>query len=196
MEFILTSKGKSCLLYKGHSYRKFRENKQGEVTWVCMKEKSAKCKGKIVTKNDSEIRSTDHDCVPDEAAMEVKKSVFQAKKRAREDSDTPIPKVFKQEIAPLQNKGYEFVTELPQFSNLKSVLYAIRNESQGVQKEPKQPEEIVLDEETLKMADGSSFLLADEGEKNRILMFAGSKGKYALRKNKCFFYGWNVQEFK
>lgn len=159
MEFIETEKGKPSLLYNGFSYRKYRENKRGVVTWVCLKEKSAKCKGRIVTKDNVEIRAVGHDCVPDEAGLDVKKAVFTAKKRARQDSDTPIRKVFQQEIQSLQNKGYELVTKVPKFLNVKSCLYLNRNKSQGLQNEHKQPDEVVLDSETLKMDYGCSVCI-------------------------------------
>lgn len=140
----------------------------------------------MATKEDVKIRAVDHDCVPDEAGVETKKP-FEAKKRAREDNDTPIRQVFQQEFEPLQNKGYELVNHLPQFSNLKSTLDDSRNQSQGLQSEPKQPKDVLLDDDSLKMADGKIFLLADSGETDRILSFAGRKGVEAIKNNKCFF---------
>lgn len=87
----------------------------------------------------------------------------------------------------MQTKGYELVNHLPQFSNLKSTLDDSRNQSQGLQSEPKQPKDVLLDDDTFKMADSKIFLLADSGETDRILSFAGRKGVEAIKNNKCFF---------
>jgi hypothetical protein len=56
MEFIETERGNQSVIYKGYTYRRIRENKKGEVTWLCLKERSIKCKGKLVTReNDEEM---------------------------------------------------------------------------------------------------------------------------------------------
>lgn len=78
----------------------------------------------------------------------MKKAAHHAKKRAREESDTPIRKVFTEEFEDLHNKGYELITRLPQFSNMKTSLYKNRNVAQGIQCEPKDASEVILDEET------------------------------------------------
>lgn len=155
---------------------------------MCLKEKSARgasCKGRMATKEDIKIRAVDHDCVPDETGVEAKKP-FEAMKRAREDNDTPIRQVFQQEFEPLQNKRYEFVNHLPQFSNLKRTLDDSRNQSQGLQSEPKQPKDVLLDDDSLKMADSKIFLLADSGETDRILSFVGRKGLEAIKTTSVF----------
>jgi hypothetical protein len=163
MEFIETEKGKPCALHNGYAYRKYRVNKGGVVTWVCLKEKSNKCKGKLVTKNSDVVKVSDHQCVPDEANIHVKKAIHKAKKRAREDIDCTIPKLFNEELGDLHNRGYEFVT-IPQYSSLKSTLYRQRNKAQGEQKDPKSYVEVVLDEDTLETTKGSGHLLADDAD--------------------------------
>lgn len=187
MELIVTEKGKPCALYNGYAYRKYRENKQGVVTWCCLQEKTSKCKGRIMSQDAEVIRVVDHQCVPDEASIDEKKAIFNVKKRTREESDTQIRQIYNEEFNSLQNMGYEFVTSLPQFSNVRSSLYSIRSRAQGVQKEPKQPGEVTFDEETLKMSDGNNFLLADNGVVDRILIFAGVKQREVMREKTSFF---------
>lgn len=62
-----------------------------------------------------------------------------------------------------------------------------RSVARGNQKEPKSRDEIVLDEECLKMTDGSSFLLSDDSTGQRILLFSGEKGRESLKNSKIFF---------
>lgn len=97
MEIITTEKGKPCLLNDGYSYRQRRVNADGSVTWSCLKEKSKKCKGNLISKDNEILKIRDHECVPNEANQEVKKAICNAKKRAREDL-TPVPKIYKDEL--------------------------------------------------------------------------------------------------
>ena len=54
---------------------------------ICLKEKSNKCKGRLVTNNGVVVRVSDHQCVPDEASTDIKKAIHSAKKRARDDAE-------------------------------------------------------------------------------------------------------------
>lgn len=134
MEVIETEKGKPCALYNGHSYRRFRENKLGVVTWVCLKDKSLKCRGRLLTVNDAPVKVSEHVCVPDDVSVDVKRAVFSAKKRVREDRDLQIRQIYDQEFQSLRNRGYD---RLPKFKNLKSTLYLNRNQAQKKQPEDK-----------------------------------------------------------
>lgn len=187
MEIIATTKGKPCVLYGGYGYRKYREKSDGTVTWTCLKEKTKKCKGRLRSKGDMIEIVMDHQCgAPEEAQLEIKKSVFQAKKRAREE-DTSVNQLYTQEMGELYNKGYDLVTEMPSPLSLKRVLYLHKNKAQGKQKEPTTREEILLDDELLKMSDGKSFLLADDGTEERIIIFSGEKGTESLKYQQHFF---------
>lgn len=146
-----------------------------------------KCKGKLFTQDNEVVRTVTHDCIPDEAQMDVKKAVFQAKKRTREEDCSCIPEIYSQEFNHLYNQGYELVTKIPQFDNVKNTMYRIRSRQHGVEEEPKASSDIVLDEQILKMSDGESFLLSDCGSKNRILIFASALAKKALREKTNFF---------
>lgn len=98
MEFLTTKRGNVCALYDGYSYRKFMQNKDGVVMWRCMKEKSHKCRGKLFSKETEVIRVVEHQCVPDEAKLDVTRARCAAKKRSREEDSTPIRQVGKNYI--------------------------------------------------------------------------------------------------
>lgn len=70
---------------------------------------------------------------------------------------------------------------------MKRSLRRQRYNAQGNTKEPTNCNEVVLDEETLKKVDGTSFLLADDGVEERIIIFCGEKGKECLKGFKNFF---------
>ena len=93
MEFVETVKGNPCVIYDGYTYRRKRENKSGVVTWYCIEDKKKNCYAKLKTKNNELVESVgEHKCVPDEAALDVRKAVTSARKRAREDT-APISQV-------------------------------------------------------------------------------------------------------
>ena len=66
-------------------------------------------------------------------------------------------------------------------------MYAYRNNAQGHQREPKKSEDVTFDDETLCMSNGESFLMADVGLMEKMLVFANTKGKEMLREGKSFF---------
>ena len=85
--------------------------------------------------------------IPDEATLDVQKTTFRAKKLARKDHTAAIPQVLNEELRPLLNRCYEFVTRTPRFCNLKSSLYLERNRPQEVQEETMCSEDVILQEE-------------------------------------------------
>lgn len=187
MEVIETTKGRPCALYNGFSYRKYRESKEGVITWVCLKEKSKKCTGRLKSKNQETVSVTEHQCgAPEVAAVEVKKQIHQTRKRAREEN-TRISKIYSDEMGLLHDKGYDFVTELPVEEHLKRNMRRQRSAALGNQADPKTREEIQLGEELLKMSDGGNFLLADDESSERILIFCSEKGKECLSSRSHFF---------
>ena len=79
------------------------------------------------------------------------------------------------------------MTRIPQFTTFKTTLHRQRSVAQGVQTEPNRREEVNLDPEILVMADGNTFLLADDCEGERLLIFASSRGKEILKQTKYIF---------
>lgn len=95
--------------------------------------------------------------------------------------------IFDDEFKPLQQSGFELVTKIPQFYKYKVTLHRQRREAQGIQAEPNRRDEVELDPESLKMADGNNFLLADDCDGERILIFASSTAKTGLKEHKNIF---------
>jgi hypothetical protein len=85
VEFTETEERKPCTLHNGYAYRKYRINKEGVLTRFCLKEKSNKCKGRLVTENNDVLRVSGHQPAPDEANTGVEKAIHNAKKRISED---------------------------------------------------------------------------------------------------------------
>lgn len=76
MEVTSTTKGKPMMHYLGYAYRKHRENGKGVVSWLCQKQKSKRCTGRLKSCDGSVLQVTDHQCgPPDEAALCVQKQI-------------------------------------------------------------------------------------------------------------------------
>lgn len=187
MEVITTIHGKPCALYEGYSYIVKRSNEDGTVIWRCQKQRSARCRGTIKTKDGNVLSSNEHQCgAPDDARLEVKKSVNRARKRAREE-DTSIFKIYSDELGELHNRGYDFVTEMPGQQIVKRTLYNHRAKLQGNQKEPKSSLEVELPAELVTMKDGSNFLLKDDKSDERLIVFSAQAGIEVLKRKQHFF---------
>ncbi|XP_049839929.1 uncharacterized protein LOC126284806 isoform X3 [Schistocerca gregaria] len=129
MEVITTTKGRPSAHYSGYAYRKFRESKDGVVTWLCLREKSDHCRGKIRSKNGEVFYVSEHSCgPPDDAALEVRKQCEKAKMRAREET-TRLSEIYADEMGNLHNKGYDFFTAMPHSENMKRCLRYQRSQA-------------------------------------------------------------------
>ena len=128
------------------------------------------------------IREANHVCKPSVAATEVKRCVFNAKKRAMEDDDyLPMSKIYKEGVESLYNQGLDLVTEITKCSSIKSSLNDCRNRAHGLQKDPATALEIMIPEEI-----NTRFLFIDKNTSSghRILVFATNKARDILANSK------------
>lgn len=61
-EVVHTQRMRPLAIHKGFHYRKYRINKEDVVIWVCVRERSSKCHGRMKTKGNEVIHVTDHVC--------------------------------------------------------------------------------------------------------------------------------------
>ena len=93
----------------------------------------------LKTKDGEVLRSNEHQCgAPDDAHLEVQKTINPAKKRAREE-DTSISKIYSEELRDLHNRGYDFVTEVPEQQVTKRTLYYHRAKKKEIKKDRNHP---------------------------------------------------------
>lgn len=187
IEFIETNKGKPAAIYQGIRYRMQRTFLNGNTRWVCSKEKSAKCRGSMITKKESVKTISKHCCKPDPVAMEVHKQIMVSKKRAREE-DAPIAKMYAEEVTSFFNQDYELLVEIPSKESFKHSLNRIKRKPHGPIKEATTAEEILIPDDLVVMEDGTSFLFADDRtDEGRIMVFSTKKGMEALENAEIVF---------
>lgn len=180
LEFTESTRGKPLALYEGYLYRKHKMAKNNNIRWVCSKDKSEKCKGAMVTNNGIIQHTVDHNCIPDTAAIDVKKRVADIRHRAREE-DVPVRTLYEEEIVPFKNMGYELIAAVPSYASVKRTANRIRHAAQGSLKESSSAKEIVLPDDIFAMEDGSTFLFADDDKSgDRIMVFSTDCGQNLL----------------
>lgn len=78
---------KPAVVHRGYQYRKYRANKNEVITWLCVREKSSKCHGRIRTRGNEVIMVTDHVCNIDEMTYKRLKGT---KKRIQKRTDAAV----------------------------------------------------------------------------------------------------------
>lgn len=79
-EIVHTQRMKPLAIHRGFRYRRYRTNKEDVVIWVCIREKSSKCHGRMKTKGNEVIQVTDHVCRMNEKSCTL---LRKSKKRDR-----------------------------------------------------------------------------------------------------------------
>jgi hypothetical protein len=79
--------------------------------------------------------------------VEVKIKLENCIKRAREDVSVPIHTVYKEELSDTYAKGYNMVTEIPKYENVKTRLCKDRRKGLGTEQNPEDSSKIVFSED-------------------------------------------------
>lgn len=88
-------------------------------SWVSVKEKRFKCKGKLKTTLQYEMVSkTGHSFVPTLAGMVDEVKVESCRNRAREEVTVPVHTFCRKELSDIDRRGYDVVTEIPKYDNV------------------------------------------------------------------------------
>ncbi|KAK3105984.1 hypothetical protein FSP39_010262 [Pinctada imbricata] len=171
VEFIETSRGGRHLAWNGYRYR--QNNKRD--TWISWKCILTTCKATICTRDDIPTKfGRDHNHPPSPAEVEGMKIISEVRSRARVEM-TPIPSIYDEEItklrdAPWDSQTREVASKLPTFSATKSAMYRARQKT--VPPIPSTRQTIQLNDKFQRTTSGELFLQADDGDADRILIFA------------------------
>lgn len=133
-EVIQTTKKKPSAVHQGFQYRKYRTNKEDVVTWVCIREKSSRCYGRMKTKGNEVLQATYHVCKSDaENHTRLKKSTSVSKKRVREKRDNTVSD---QEVHCSFHR--DRLVDIPSYS-LVDIISNRNNESRNFQRSSPKP---------------------------------------------------------
>ena len=170
MEFLLTKKGGRSLIFEGHRYVVNRRGRDGRIFWRCGRSRT--CRGTVTTLEDDVISQRNkHNHPPDEAEQEAAKIVAKMRKAA-ETTVHPIPAIYQEELQQIAThpRRDEIAAAMPPLEQIKSSLYAHRR--MRLPPLPSSRANICLEGEWTKTASGDDFLIADDGDDDKVLIFA------------------------
>jgi hypothetical protein len=79
--------------------------------------------------------------------VEVKVKLDNCRKRAREGVSVPVHTIYTEELSDIYGKGYDMVTEIPNYDNVKTRLCEERRNVLDTEQNPEDSSKIVFSEE-------------------------------------------------
>ena len=165
-----------------------RRGRDGSVYWRCTRSRNSHCNGTITTDiNDRLVSIKDtHNHPRDDSAIVAKKIVSDLKTTTL-DNIRPVPQLYLEEIqkvAALPNAD-EVAANLPTFSAVKSALY--RQRRKLIPALPSTRAEVTFEGEWARTASGKSFLLAEDGGEEKIVIFSSEDDLRRLAEAECLY---------
>lgn len=161
VEYITSSRGTSQVLLDGYVYNK-NASRATCQHWACT---AKTCRGKCTTVGDYIRNVTDHNHPPTNTD-EAMRFISNMRKRAREET-TPLQALYNEEIT---QHAIAETHIFPSFPSLKSALY--RHRKTTVPPLPNSLAEVNLEEPWTSTSDGQPFLLFQDHDADKMLVFA------------------------
>ncbi len=169
MEFIKSSRSEELLCLIGFilSINYQRATKR---YWKCRK---GNCKFTAVTEQNQLLSSKgEHDHSPEQAKIEIKKAMERAKTICMNEPLKPLKRAYREVFDEIDLNNEQNLDELPSLKKFKPLYRARRKR---LPKLPHTMAEVLLPEEWTTTEDGRNFLLANDDEEERILIFGTSQ---------------------
>jgi len=160
VEYIMSRRGTSQILLDGYIYNK-NVTKVTCQHWTCV---SKTCNGRCTTTGDFLKNVTEHNHPPENPDVYIFQNNL--RKRAREEI-IPLQGIYNEEIAMYDPQTSAL---FPSFPSLKSALY--RHRKNTLPTLPTTRAEVNLDDPWISTSDGRPFLLFEDGQDEKMLVFA------------------------
>lgn len=182
-EYCKSERGHPVVIHRGYMYVKEREQ-LSKTIWKCREAQKRKCRGRLHISEDTVVKQTEHNHVPDAAKVAVCKALTSMKNEAFA-SHLPTQTVVANTFALLDDAA---AGQAPMIKTLKRTVQRYRNEVRRHPVNPRNQEELVLVAPFTKTVDGRQFLLHDNHSKeNRILIFLTDRNLNLLESNGHWF---------
>ena len=173
IQFVTNRVGNQTLVHNGFKFR-VKTRKNDRVYWICT---TRNCTATINTRNSMPTKlQNNHNHENDRIKLDVDR-VLQNIKRRCKDETTPVPTICEQEVTQLRNNEWNddtnrLVQQLPTFESCRGQLYNQR--AKLIPALPQSRADINIEGPWRLTTKGDSFLLADDGDAERILIFSTS----------------------
>ena len=169
-QFIDTNRGGKQLHLEGYIYTKIRDGANGFQFWRCQNHKAG-CPARATSEGRSVVVRKEHDHPPNPAQTTTQLAIAGMRKRAREES-TSVNVIYDDQLEVLsqdQNSA-DVLAQLPSIESIRSSLYRARHENTPIL--PTHRRDISLSNRFTKSKSGEDLLLVDDGDDDKILIFA------------------------
>jgi hypothetical protein len=143
-------------------------NKNGKRYWKC--KKAADCRVTAITEGDHLVNHRgEHTHASDEALPNIKVLTHRAKEMAKNQPTRPMKRIFSEVFGSVDLDDERNMDHLPNLRNIKNSLYLSR--ASRLPRIPHSRVEVQLEGEWRHTLDGRDFILANDGEDDRLIIF-------------------------
>ena len=171
VQFVTNRLGNQSLVHNGFQYR-VKQRRDNRCYWICT---TRNCRATINTLDSIPVKLPDaHNHPNHQTKLKVDSVLKSIKKRCREET-TPIPTIYDQEVNKLRNPewnedAHKVVEQLPTFESSRGSFYNERVKIIPIL--PATRSDIILEGQWTLTAANQRFLIADDGNDERILIFS------------------------
>lgn len=178
-EFVKGQKGKNKIYSRGFFYTMEKKTEQSSY-WKCDKWRQLSCKGRGVLANGSFETKTEHNHEGNPTKLQVTKTVNEIKERAIKSRDTPQT-IIAGMSATLSDAA---CSSFPTLNSIRRTIHNARMKDNACPSLPKTTSELVIPEKYKKTSKGDNFLIYDNNEYERIIIFGTKSNVARLEKSK------------
>ena len=174
VQFVTNRLGNQSLVHNGFQYR-IKQRRDNRCYWICT---TRNCRATINTLDNILVKLPDaHNHPNHQTKLKVDSVLKSIKKRCREET-TPIPTIYDQEVNKLRNPewnedAHKVVEQLPTFKSSRGSFYNERAKIIPIL--PATRSDIILEGQWTLTTANQRFLLADDGNAERMLIFSSQK---------------------
>ena len=184
-EFITTNRRGRKLVLNGYIFVLNRKNERF-VYWRCSEYKTCPATLTTSTADDTITHvGNDHQHQPDLAKIEVARKTAALKNAVKTQLHVPVKRLYSEVFTAADNADADFVAAKPTFRKVKSALYNHRRKM--LPPLPRRLQEVTLEGTWAETSQGKPFMLANDGDEQKIVVFSTDENLEKLSASERIF---------
>ncbi len=183
-QLVKTNRGGKNLQFEGYIYTKIRDGTDFQF-WRCKNHKAG-CPARATSEGLSVVVRNEHDHPPNPAEITTQVAIAGMRKRARDES-TSINVIYDDqlEVISQEQNSADVLAQLPSLESIRSSLYRARHEDTPIL--PTLRRDVSLSTRFSNTRSGEDFLLVDDGDDDKIMIFATEENLRLLSDAEAFY---------
>lgn len=182
--FITSKRGHPVLLRHGYRYHLNTKNDTGSTLWRCHNRSECSASVTLNLDRDCVIRQTEHTCEPDHTKNIIDITFEECKKKVTVDFGS-VQGIFEDSFIQLAESGLVEPEDIPLFHSKRDTLHRYKKKMLDL----KSLSFRSLKDVTIPKAIAENFLVIEEGDDNKMLVFCTNLSRQLIRENACTIYG-------